>query len=79
MMENQQTLFIIKPDAIERGLIGELIARLERKGLRIVRMEMRTLDRATAEKLYASHVLVLKVHLLPPYLHFLPHPHDLHA
>ena len=44
-----------KPDAVERGLIGEIVARLERKGLRLVAAELRTLDRETAETHYAEH------------------------
>ena len=38
-----------KPDAVERGLVGEIVARIERKGLRIVAMDLRTADRALAE------------------------------
>lgn len=50
-----RTLVLCKPDAVERGLVGEIVQRLERKNLRIVAMEMRTLDKATAEKHYAEH------------------------
>ena len=50
-----RTLVIAKPDAVERGLSGEIIARLERKGLRLVAAELRTLDRETAAKHYAEH------------------------
>ena len=50
-----RTLVICKPDAVERGLSGEIIARLERKGLRLVAAELRTLDRATAGRHYAEH------------------------
>jgi len=50
-----RTLVLVKPDAVQRGLIGEVVIRIERKGLRIVAMEQRTLDRATAEKHYAEH------------------------
>ncbi|MHB8335779.1 MAG: nucleoside-diphosphate kinase, partial [Acidimicrobiales bacterium] len=39
-----QTLVIIKPDGVERGLVGEILGRLERKGLRFVAAELRTLD-----------------------------------
>jgi len=52
----QRTLVLVKPDAVRRGLTGELLARLERKGLRLVAAELRTLDRATAERHYAEHV-----------------------
>ena len=51
-----RTFVICKPDAVERNLVGEVIARLERKGLRLVRAELRTIDRATAEKHYGEHV-----------------------
>lgn len=44
-----------KPDAVERGLIGEIVGRLERKGLTLVAAELRTVDRAVAEEHYAEH------------------------
>nr|WP_277605811.1 nucleoside-diphosphate kinase [Glycomyces sp. L485] len=47
---------MIKPDAVERGLIGEVLARLERKGLRIERMELRTMDAQLSDAHYAEHV-----------------------
>lgn len=50
-----RTLVICKPDAVERGLSGEIIARLERKGLRLVAAELRTLDREVAARHYAEH------------------------
>lgn len=50
-----RTLVICKPDAVERGLTGEIIARLERKGLRLVAAELRHLDRAVASRHYAEH------------------------
>jgi nucleoside-diphosphate kinase len=50
-----QTFVICKPDAVERRLAGEIIARFERKGLRLVRAELRTIDRATAETHYGEH------------------------
>lgn len=50
-----RTLVICKPDAVERGLSGEIIARLERKGLRLVAAELRQIDRATAAAHYAEH------------------------
>jgi nucleoside-diphosphate kinase len=50
-----RTLVICKPDAVERGLSGEILARLERKGLRIVACELRTIDTATAAAHYAEH------------------------
>jgi nucleoside-diphosphate kinase len=51
-----RTLVLCKPDAVERGLVGEIIARLERKGLRVVAAELRTVDQATAEAHYAEHL-----------------------
>jgi nucleoside-diphosphate kinase len=50
-----QTFIMCKPDAVERGLVGEIIARIERKGLKIVRMDLRTPDRALAEAHYEEH------------------------
>jgi nucleoside-diphosphate kinase len=50
-----RTLFIVKPDGVERGLIGEIVGRLEAKQLRLVAAELRTLDLATAERHYAEH------------------------
>jgi len=50
-----RTLVLAKPDAVERGLAGEIIARLERKGLRLVALELRQLDEPTARKHYAEH------------------------
>ncbi len=54
-MAHESTLVLIKPDGVTRGLIGEVVGRIERKGFRIERMELRTLDRATAEQHYAEH------------------------
>ena len=51
----QRTLVLVKPDGVRRGLAGEVISRLERKGLTLVAMELRTLDRETAETHYAEH------------------------
>lgn len=45
----------MKPDGVERGLIGEIVSRLERKQLRIVAAELRTIDAATAQRHYAEH------------------------
>jgi nucleoside-diphosphate kinase len=50
-----RTFVICKPDAVERGLSGEIVARLERKGLRLVAAELRTIDEATAKKHYEEH------------------------
>lgn len=51
----ERTLVLVKPDAVRRGLIGEIVGRLERKGLTIVGLELRTLDRDTASQHYAEH------------------------
>lgn len=50
-----RTFVICKPDAVERGLVGEIIGRLERKGLQLSRAELRTIDRTTAEVHYGEH------------------------
>jgi len=50
-----RTLVICKPDAVERGLVGEIVGRLERKGLSLVAAELRTIDAETAGRHYAEH------------------------
>lgn len=50
-----RTLVICKPDAVERGLVGEIVSRIERKGLRLVAAELRTIDAETAGRHYAEH------------------------
>jgi nucleoside-diphosphate kinase len=50
-----RTLILVKPDAFERGLTGEVIRRFERKGLRIVAMKHMTVGRPLAEEHYAEH------------------------
>jgi len=50
-----RTLVICKPDAVERGLAGEIVSRIERKGLRLVAAELRTIDVAIAERHYEEH------------------------
>ena len=50
-----RTLFLCKPDAVERGLVGEIIGRIERKGLRIVALDLRHIERVLAEEHYAEH------------------------
>ena len=50
-----RTLVIVKPDAVARGLVGEIVGRLERRGLVLERAELRTIDRATAQRHYAEH------------------------
>jgi len=51
----ERTLVLVKPDGVRRGLAGEVISRLEKKGLTLVAMELRTLDRETAEAHYGEH------------------------
>jgi nucleoside-diphosphate kinase len=52
---SERTLAIVKPDAVQRRLVGEIIGRFERKGLRIVALKMIHIDRALAERHYAVH------------------------
>lgn len=51
----ERTLVLVKPDAMQRGLAGEIIARLERRGLKIVAMKLLHMDEALARKHYAVH------------------------
>jgi len=51
----QRTLVFAKPDAVRRGLVGEIVSRLERKGLKIVALKMLQMDRAMAERHYDIH------------------------
>ena len=52
---SERTLVLVKPDGVRRGVVGEVISRLERKGLKIVALELRTLSVETAEEHYAEH------------------------
>lgn len=52
----ERTLVIVKPDGVQRGLAGAIIGRLERRGLKIVAMELRQIDRELAERHYGEHV-----------------------
>lgn len=52
---SERTLVLVKPDGVRRGLVGEVISRLERKGLTLVAAELRTLHRGIAERHYAEH------------------------
>jgi nucleoside-diphosphate kinase len=54
-MAAQSTLLIVKPDAVRRGLIGEVLRRVEAKGLRIDAMRLMRIDRPTAEEHYGEH------------------------
>jgi nucleoside-diphosphate kinase len=51
----ERTLILVKPDAFARNLTGEIIARFERKGLRLVAMKLMTMDRELASRHYAEH------------------------
>lgn len=53
---SEQSLVLIKPDAVARGLIGTVLARYEAKGLTIRAMELRTVDAAVSDQHYAEHV-----------------------
>ncbi len=52
----ERTLVLLKPDAVRRGLVGEILGRYERRGLRIVAMDLRTIDEQLADTHYAEHV-----------------------
>src|SRR6188474_1201567 len=52
----ERTLVLVKPDGMQRGLAGEIIQRLERRGLRIAALKLLQVDRALAERHYAEHV-----------------------
>ena len=51
----ERTLILIKPDGVANGHVGDIISRIERKGLKLVELDLRTADRETAEKHYAEH------------------------
>jgi nucleoside-diphosphate kinase len=51
----EQTLILIKPDAVQRGLVGAIISRLERRGLKIIALKMLQIDEALGKRLYAVH------------------------
>ena len=51
----ERTLILVKPDAVRRNLVGEVISRIERKGLKVIAMDLRTIDRETAQAHYAEH------------------------
>ena len=54
-MTLESTLLIVKPDGVRRGLVGEVLRRVEAKGLRIAEMRMMRIDRSLAEEHYAEH------------------------
>ncbi|GLY01457.1 nucleoside-diphosphate kinase [Actinoplanes sp. NBRC 101535] len=52
----ERSLVLIKPDAVRRGLLGDILSRFERKGLLVDALELRTMDAALADEHYAEHV-----------------------
>lgn len=54
-MSSQQTLILVKPDGVKRGLVGEVIARVERKGYKVTNLKMLNADRNLLAKHYAEH------------------------
>jgi nucleoside-diphosphate kinase len=54
-VDTERTLVLIKPDGVARGLVGEVISRIEGKGLRLVALELRTLGREVAQTHYGEH------------------------
>lgn len=53
---SERTLVLVKPDGVRRGLIGEVISRIERKGLQVTHLDLRTVSRELAERHYGEHV-----------------------
>jgi nucleoside-diphosphate kinase len=53
---SDRTLVLLKPDAVERGLVGQILSRFETKGLKIVALDIRTLGADTLDRHYAEHV-----------------------
>ena len=51
----EQTLVLVKPDGVQRGLIGEIISRLERRGLKLAALKMMQVDQALAQQHYGEH------------------------
>ena len=54
-MSDERTLVLVKPDGVQRGLVGEVISRIEAKGLRLASLELKTVERSLAEQHYAEH------------------------
>ncbi|GHF61898.1 nucleoside-diphosphate kinase [Amycolatopsis bartoniae] len=52
---SERTLVLVKPDGVKRGLVGEVVSRIERKGLSLAALELRTVERSIAEEHYAEH------------------------
>ncbi|MEW6522027.1 MAG: nucleoside-diphosphate kinase [Bacillota bacterium] len=55
MAEWQRTFIMVKPDGVQRGLVGEVISRFERRGLRLAALRMMIIDRELARQHYAAH------------------------
>ena len=55
-MSSERTLVLVKPDGVQRGLIGEVLGRLERRGLQLVALKLMRMDEALAARHYAEHV-----------------------
>ncbi|MEM3638304.1 MAG: nucleoside-diphosphate kinase [Conexivisphaerales archaeon] len=55
MANEERTLIVVKPDAVRRGFVGEILSRFERKGFKIVQMEMLHVSREKAEEFYSPH------------------------
>lgn len=55
MADQERTLVIIKPDGVQRGLVGEIIGRLEKRGLKIVALKLHVIERELAERHYGEH------------------------
>ena len=53
--EGERTLFVVKPDAVARGLVGEIVSRFEKKGFRLERLRMMRFTAGQAESFYAVH------------------------
>ncbi len=82
----ERTFVMCKPDAVERGLVGEIVGRLEAKGLRLAAAELRPIDEETANTHYAEHVgkgfypdLLAFVTRSPAFLMVVEGPVDVHA
>ena len=54
-MADERTLVLVKPDGVQRGLVGDVVSRLERRGLHLVGLKLLRIDRALAERHYAEH------------------------
>lgn len=51
----ERTLVVVKPDAVSRGLVGEILGRFERRAMKVVRLQMQTVSREKGEAFYAVH------------------------